>query len=108
MHALVQLCDKISAAIDEGKFTVGLIIDLSKAFDTVDHEILLHKLEFYGVRGTALEWFRSYLSNRSQFVQFNGVSSAPKQIQCGGATGLHFRSYIYILMISVMCLRFWI
>lgn len=74
-HALVHLYDKISAAIDSKQIALGLFIDLSKAFDTVNHEILLSKLEFYGIRGLALEWFRSYLSGRLQQVQFNVKSN---------------------------------
>ena len=58
MYALIQLYDKLSDAIDQGKVTLGLFIDLSKAFHTVNHDILLAKLEFYGVRGVALQWFK--------------------------------------------------
>ena len=67
-YALTLLYDKISSAIDNNELTVGIFIDLSKAFDTVNHQILLDKLSHYGIRGVAFNWFVSYLSNRHQFV----------------------------------------
>ena len=82
-YALTKLYDKISCAIDNTEITVGVFIDLSKAFDTVDHNILLEKLEHYGNRGLALNWFRSYLSNRQQYVEFNSLCSSRRQIRCG-------------------------
>ena len=67
--ALVDLYDKISSAIDQKEIAVGIFIDLSKAFDTVNHGILFDKLKYYGIRGLALEWAKSYSHNRLQFVQ---------------------------------------
>ena len=64
LYALALLYDKISSSIDKRESTVGLLIDLSKAFDTVDHQILLNKLYHYGIRGIAFNWFSSYLSDR--------------------------------------------
>ena len=58
-HALIQLSDKIAQAIDKKRFMIGIFVDLSKAFDTLNHEILLNKLEHYGIRGIANDWFRS-------------------------------------------------
>lgn len=65
-HALLDFTDKVSKAIDDSKHTLGIFLDLSKAFDTINHDILLHKLSYYGIRGITLDWFRSYLFNRSQ------------------------------------------
>ena len=63
----------IRGALDEGNFACGIFIDLQKAFDTVDHQILLKKVEYYGIRGLANNWFRSYLTNRQQLVSINGL-----------------------------------
>ena len=85
--ALLHLHDKITSAVDERKYTAGLFLDLSKAFDTVNHDILLGKFEHYGIRGLALEWVKSYLCNRLQYVEFNGISSSYKEILCGVVHG---------------------
>ena len=64
-------------------FEIGVFIDLQKAFDTVNHSILLKKLEHYGITGVALGWFSSYLSKRKQYVSVNGHSSEKLEISCG-------------------------
>ena len=67
-EALLDLVEEITTSLEQNKYTVGVFIDLKKAFDTVDHDILCKKLHFYGLRGVAQEWIQSYLENRKQFV----------------------------------------
>ena len=75
-HAILSITEEIRQNIDNGKFTCGVFVDLEKAFDTVNHKILLAKLEHYGVRSVANNWFRSYLTNRKQMVDLgNGAST---------------------------------
>ena len=76
IQALTEFIGNIIKGFEENKFTLGVFIDLSKAFDTLEHKTLLKKLESYGIRGVALQWFNSYLSNRSQYVKHNGHKSA--------------------------------
>ena len=78
MTCLLSLTEMIRGALDEGNFACGIFIDLQKAFDTVDHQILLKKVEYYGIRGLANNWFRSYLTNRQQLVSINGFNSVKK------------------------------
>jgi len=68
--ATIELMTKILQAIDNNEYTIGVFLDLAKAFDTVNHEILLTKLEHYGIRGIALEWFKNYLTNTKQIVKY--------------------------------------
>ena len=77
-HSFVEITEKIKESIDSGKFGCGIFIDLKKAFDTVNHDILLRKLEHYGVRGPILKWFESYLTGRKQYVFYNGATSEIK------------------------------
>ena len=83
LHALISMTECIKKTIDDGMFGIGVFIDLQKAFDTVNHSILLKKLEHYGIRGVALDWFSSYLSERKQYVSINGHSSEKLAISCG-------------------------
>ena len=82
--AIVELANDIAEAIDAKQTTIGIFIDLSKAFDTLNHTILLKKLEHCGVRGISLIWFTSYLENRMQYVIYN--NSIPKK--CNIVTGV--------------------
>ena len=82
-HALIDLTENIRKALDKSEFAVGIFIDLQKAFDTVDHKILLEKLNYYGIQGVANNWFKSYLTNRLQFVSINGFNSDEAMMQLG-------------------------
>ena len=74
--ALIEFTDSIIKLFDEGQYCMSIFVDLTKAFDTVDHEILLDKLDRYGIRGHANDFFRSYLSDRQQYTVINGVNFA--------------------------------
>ena len=74
---------KIQTAIEDRKYSCGIFLDFSKAFDTVNHKILLKKLEHYGIRGIANDWFNSYLSNRQQTVTANNITSDKCKLNCG-------------------------
>ena len=86
-HVILYLLEIIQKALDDGKIACGIFISLEKAFDTVSHDILLEKLDHYGIRGISNDWFRSYLSDRSQFVSINGFNSDYKTIKYGVPQG---------------------
>ena len=70
-HVIAELVGKIVKGKEKSEHTIAIFLDLSKAFDTLEHETLFKKLEIYGIRGVALNWFHSYLSNRSMHVKCN-------------------------------------
>ena len=109
IYALMQITERIKETVDKGKFGYGIFIDLRKVFDTVNHDILLLKLEHYGVRENMLKWFKSYLSNRKQYVYLNGESSEIKEIACGYRRVLFWVHYFfyYTLMIFLTSLKYW-
>ena len=77
--------DKATKSFKNGEFVVGVFLDFSKAFDTVNHDILLTKLHHNGIRGSAMKWFQSYLSDRYQYVTYNEVESSTKTYYMWGS-----------------------
>ena len=86
--------------IDKGKYTGLIFIDLKKAFDTVDHKILLKKLKMYGVTGLEHDWFTSYLDNRKQFCRVDGTSSGVRGINCGVPQGSCLGPLLFLIYIN--------
>ena len=83
-HAIAQLVDQIYESFGNDKYNVGIFIDLSKAFDAAYHTILLKKLEINGITSANLAWFRSYLTNRKQYICINNDTKTNEQkVTCG-------------------------
>ena len=94
MTALLHLTNNWYLNIDKGLTNLIVLLDLAKAFDTVSHNILLKKLELYGLKGVTLDWFSSYLSDRQQQCVVEGCVSKPQLISCGVLQGFNFRPFV--------------
>ena len=101
--AIIELVEIITNSLDNHEATVGVFIDLKKAFDTVDHSILIEKLYHHGICGTANKWICSYLMNRYQYVTINGTNSDYMNVLCGVPQGSILGPILFILYFNDMC-----
>ena len=99
-HALINITENIRRALDEGNIGCAVFVDLQKTFDTVDHQILIAILDHYGIRGVSNNWFKSYLSNRYQYVSVTGDGSGLATISCGVPQGSILGSLLFLLYIN--------
>ena len=99
-HTLIHMTEAIRSALDSGSVTCGIFVDFQKAFDTVNHEILLKKLEHYGFRGVINNWFRSYLTDRKQKVVINGFESESKNLLHGVPQGSVLGPILFLIYIN--------
>ena len=100
VHALISLTENTRKNVDEGNIGCGIFVDLQKAFDTVKHDILLSKLEHYGICGLANKRCKSYLSNRKQYVSINGYDSNLADVKFGVPQGSVRGPLLFLIYIN--------
>ena len=87
-------------AFNENKYTLGILIHLSKAFDIVDHDMLLKKLNIYGIKGKSLKWFHSYLTNKKQFIKYCDQNTNLEVLRCGVSQGFILGPLLFLIFVN--------
>ena len=99
-HAIVQLVDQSRNSFESKQYTLGVFVDLSKAFDTVNHKILIPKLKNYNIRGKNLLWFISYLTNRIQFIKYINSNTSSQKIVCRVPQGSVLAPLLFLIYVN--------
>ena len=102
-HAVMELIEEISNATDSKTHAIGVFIDLKKVFDTVDHSILIKKLNYYGMHGVANDWIKSFLINKKQFVNIDLYNLGVLDVTCGVLQGSILGPRLFVLYVNDIC-----
>ena len=99
-HAILELSDRVISELDQGHSPLAIFLDLSKAFDTLNHDILLSKLQYYGIKNSAFNWLKTYLENRNHFVQIENYKSRMLPVSLGVPQGTILGPLLFIIYIN--------